>query len=337
MLLFVVGFFSTNVFAQTASDLKFYQDGKTIVLTYSLDKTANVSVQVSTDGGVTYSEPLKHVSGDVGENVHAGNNRIVWDVLAEYEKLIGEKVMFKLTAGSSKCSFIVNGVTFTMIYVQGGTFTMGATHEQTNTDSDEYPVHQVTLSDYYIGAEEVSQALWQAVMGNNPSFFKHSAKPVETVSWHDCQEFIRKLNALTGKTFRLPTEAEWEYAARGGNKSKGYKYSGSNNIDDVAWYSGNVSALPLNSQETQVGSTKNANELGIYDMSGNVSEWCADWYGSYSNSAQLNPSGASSGYSCVVRGGWRHSTSSECRISARSSNRTGDSDITTGLRLVLVL
>ena len=188
----------------------------------------------------------------------------------------------------------VNGVAFNMVKVSGGTFQMGATSEQGSyVDSDEQPVHQVTLSDYYIGETEVTQELWQAVMGSNPSKFTGSGLlPVEKVSWDDCQTFITKLNV-----FRLPTEAEWEFAARGGNSSQGYKYSGSNNIDDVAWYTNNS-----NSKTHEVG-TKAPNELGIYDMSGNVWEWCQDWDGSYSSSAQTNPTGPTSGAERVYRGG----------------------------------
>ena len=158
---------------------------------------------------------------------------------------------------------------------------MGATSEQgEDADSDEKPAHQVTLSDYYIGETEVTQALWKAVMGTNPSNFKGDSNPVEKVSWNDCQEFIRKLNSLTGRTFRLPTEAEWECAARGGNQSKGYKYSGSNKIKDVAWYDGN------SKDKTHAVKTKPSNELGLYDMSGNVNEWCWDLYGAYDGSVR---------------------------------------------------
>ena len=185
-----------------------------------------------------------------------------------------------------------------MVYVKGGTFTMGAISEQgADAYDDEKPAHSVTLSDFYIGKYEVTQAQWRAVMGSNPSSFKGDNLPVENVSWNDIQKFIQKLNAQTGKEFRLPTEAEWEYAARGGSKSRGYKYSGSNNIGDVAWYSGNSGS------KTHPVGQKQPNELGIYDMSGNVWEWCSDWYGSYSSSSQTNPKGPNSGDYRVLRGG----------------------------------
>ncbi|MBR3915349.1 MAG: formylglycine-generating enzyme family protein [Bacteroidales bacterium] len=200
-----------------------------------------------------------------------------------------------------------------MIAVEGGTFQMGATSEQgSDANDNEKPVHPVTLSDYYIGETEVTQELWQAVMGSNPSYFSgYPQRPVEYVSWNDCQEFITKLNELTGKNFRLPTEAEWEYAARGGNKSQRYKYSGSNTIGNVAWYDDNSGS------ETHDVKTKQANELGIYDMSGNVWEWCQDWYGDYSSGSQTNPTGPSSGSVRVLRGGGWNYFATYCRVSYR--------------------
>ena len=217
-----------------------------------------------------------------------------------------------------------------MVFVKGGTFTMGATAEQgSDAESDEKPTHSVTVSDFYIGKYEVTQAQWKAVMGSNPSYSKGDNLPVEWVSWNDIQEFITKLNAQTGKKFRLPTEAEWEYAARGGHKSKGYKYSGSNSISDVAWYGDNSS-----SKIHPVGQ-KSPNELGIYDMSGNVWEWCQDWYSSsaYSSSSQTNPTGPSSGSSRVLRGGsWNYSAGS-CRVSLRYYNTPDYRDFNRGFRL----
>lgn len=225
----------------------------------------------------------------------------------------------------------VNGVSFKMVPVEGGTFTMGATSEQGSAaDSDESPTHSVTLSSYYIGQTEVTQELWQAVMGSNPSNSKGSKKPVEEVSWNDCQTFITKLNSLTGKKFSLPTEAQWEYAARGGNKSKGYKYSGSNTIGDVAWYDGN------SNRQTHTVGTNTPNELGIYDMSGNVVEWCQDWYDDYSSSAQTNPTGPSSGPFRVRRGGSWYTYARTCRVSIRKFSSPDNRHDDLGLRLVLV-
>lgn len=208
----------------------------------------------------------------------------------------------------------VGDVSFNMIRVDGGTFTMGATSEQgSDAYKDEKPTHQVALSPYYIGETEVTQALWETVMGKNPSLHEGDNRPVEYVTWKDCQKFIKKLNKWTGLNFRLPTEAEWEYAARGGNKSKGYKYSGSNKIIDVAWFYNNSKG------QTHDIKTKQANELGLYDMSGNVWEWCQDWYGSYDSNMQTNPIGASSGSNFVLRGGSSSDFATSCRVSRRNN------------------
>ena len=187
-------------------------------------------------------------------------------VIINGEELCGEILTFttqlevvEIIPVEDSKTYTVNGVSFTMIGVEGGTFTMGATSEQgSDAYDDEKPTHQVTLNSYYIGETEVTQALWQAVMGSNPSYFTGNLqRPVEEVSWGDCQTFIKRLNKLTGENFRLPTEAEWEYAARGGKESKGYKYSGSNTIGDVAWYGDNSSS------KTHAVKTKQPNELGI--------------------------------------------------------------------------
>lgn len=227
-------------------------------------------------------------------------------------------------------TFTVNGVTFTMIPVEGSTFTMGATSEQgSDAYGDESPAHSVTLSDYSIGQTEVTQALWKAVMGSNPSKFQGDQRPVEKVCWNDCQEFITKLNNITGQNFRLPTEAEWEYAARGGKQSRGYKYSGSNDISDVAWYESN------STRQTHDVATKKPNELGIYDMTGNVWEWCQDWYGDYSSVSQTNPTGASSGSSRVHRGGSWSDDARRCRVSLHNGYNPVNYFGFLGMRLAL--
>ena len=224
--------------------------------------------------------------------------------------------------------YTVNGVSFTMVAVKGGTFTMGATAEQTGAESDESPTHSVTLSDYYIGETEVTQELWQAVMGSNPSYFTgNMQRPVESVTWNACQTFITKLNELTGESFALPTEAQWEYAARGGKSTKGYLYSGSNYLGDVAWYVGN------SSNTTHPVKSKSPNELGLYDMSGNVREWCADWYGSYSSTSQTNPVGPSTGSHRVLRGGGWQNLATSCRIAYREYITPGSVINYNGLRL----
>ncbi len=224
-------------------------------------------------------------------------------------------------------TFTVNGVSFSMVPVEGGTFMMGSN----NGDDDEKPVHSVTLSDYMIGETEVTQALWEAVMGSNPSYRKGDNLPVEQVSWNDCQEFIRKLNSITGQRFRLPTEAEWEYAARGGSMSQGYEYSGSDNLGDVAWYYEN------SGDKTHSVKTKDSNELGLYDMSGNVWEWCEDWYdiNAYSSHSSSNPKGPSSGSRCVYRGGSYYYGATYCRAPFRRDNYPSFRNGTVGFRLAL--
>ena len=236
-----------------------------------------------------------------------------------------------MASGSNTISIPVkDGISIDMVKVEAGTFMMGATSEMKDPSSDEKPLHQVTLTnDYYMGKYEVTQALWRAVMGSNPSYFKGDNLPVEKVSWKNCQKFISKLNKMTGRKFRLPTEAEWEYAARGGKKSRGYQYSGSNSISDVAWYDGNSGSKPH-----PVG-TKQANELGIYDMTGNVWEWCQDWIGSYLSSSQTNPTGADSGSYPVHRGGCYNDVAWGCRLSHRSCSSPDDGYDYFGLRLVL--
>ena len=237
------------------------------------------------------------------------------------------------TSEPSEQTFMVKGVEFKMIKVEGGTFSMGATSEQEyDALSCEKPVHSVTLSDYYIGETEVTQELWEAVMGSNPSYFEgDNQRPVENVSWNDCQKFIKELNRLTGKNFRLPTEAEWEYAARGGKYSKDYvyKYSGSNNSDEVAWYWWN------SDRTTHSVKTKEANKLGLYDMSGNVYEWCNDRYGDYQSNSQTNPTGPSEGGFRVLRGGSWSSLDGVVRVSYRNGDTPGSRDFYSGLRLAL--
>jgi len=260
-------------------------------------------------------------------------------------------------------SFKDDVVGIEMVFVKGGTFWMGCTSEQGgDCFVREKPAHSVTVSDFYIGKYEVTQEQWIRVMGsnNNPSYFKGGNLPVESVSWNDVQKFILKLNTMTGKKYRLPTEAEWEYAVRGGVNSKGYKYSGSNNINYVAWYNVNSGdkvlreglfdeyiigkedydgygkILTSNRNRTWAVGMKSPNEHGIYDMSGNVAEWVSDWYGDYSSVAQTNPKGPSSGVYRVSRGGSWGNDAVDCRVSkrARSDPDYGINGI--GFRLVLL-
>lgn len=243
-------------------------------------------------------------------------------------------------------SFNVNGESFDMIFVEGGTFAMGCTNEQGDDCEDkEKPKHKETVSSFYIGKYEVTQKLWKAVMGaDHKQFYNSDCEdcPAENVSWNDAQEFITKLNALTDSTFRLPTETEWEYAARGGNRSKKYKYSGSNDIEEVAWYIENYQKSKYGLQGTThpVG-MKKANELGIYDMSGNVWEWCEDWYTKeyYQNGKQVHPDwplkGSTHFFRRVLRGGSWGGEATGCRVSYIDFDTGSYSDEYGGFRLVL--
>lgn len=235
-------------------------------------------------------------------------------------------------------TFTVNGVTFEMVLVKGGSFTMGCTSQIGDCDEDERPAHDVTLSDYYIGKYEVTQGLWRAVMGSEVTwnggwtgeYGRGDNFPVYRMSWEECQEFVRRLNQKTGLSFRLPTEAEWEYAARGGEKSQGYRYCGSNNLSSIAWYSYNGGSMAH-----PVG-LKAPNELGIYDMSGNVCELCHDWYGNYSRTNQTNPTGPNKGEYRSCRGGsWYHGD--RCAlVSHRNYATTDNRDASYGFRIVLI-
>ena len=220
-------------------------------------------------------------------------------------------------------------VSFKMIRVEGGSFLMGSPDKVPNTFSDEKPQHEVTLSDYFIGETQVTQALWRAVMDNNPSVFEGDNNPVDSVSWNDCQEFLKKLNSKTGQAFRLPTEAEWEYAARGGNKSRGFRFAGSDDIDEVAWYS------PKSEEKTHPVKQKQANELGLYDMSGNVLEWCQDRYGRYGRDMETNPTDPSKVSYRVLRGGSWCNNAQFCRVATRFYGAPGGQDCHRGFRLAL--
>ena len=215
---------------------------------------------------------------------------------------------------------VITNILNNMVYVQGGSFMMGANDSEAH--DNEKPVHQETVSSFRIDKYEVTQKLWTAIMGSNPSYFKGENLPVEEVSWSDCQDFIKKLNRLTGLSFRLPTEAEWEYAARGGNKSNGYKYSGSNTIGNVGWHYDN------SSNKTHPVGTKSPNELGLYDMTGNVAEWTSD-----KNSSNYSSIRKSS--NVVLRGGCWYTYAWDARVSRRIGHAPTSGFNYLGLRLVL--
>ena len=237
--------------------------------------------------------------------------------------------------------FTVNGVTFQMVAMDGGTFSMGVDSTlvvEGFANLDEMPAHEVTLSPYSIGQTEVTQELWEAVMGENPSSFTGDLqRPVDQVSWEDCQEFIARLNELTGENFRLPTEAEWEFAARGGIDGDSTLYAGSDSINEVAWYFDNSYAMGNESEDygTHAVGTKLANALGLFDMSGNVSEWCADWYGAYTEEAQTDPAGPETGLRRVIRGGGWFSFDGDNRVTARNYEAPHRRSSSLGFRLAL--
>ena len=327
-------------------------------------KVTNITINPSGEVSVEVGKTTTLIATVTPEN--ATNKDIIWSSLNENIATVDAQtgVVTGVSAGTETIrATAANGsevvadksVTVTqytphageseMVFVQGGIFTMGCTSEQgSDCWNSETPTHQVTLSSYYIGKHQVTQVQWVAVMGSNPSYWKGDNLPVETVSWNDIvgtsgnsevingiryyeNGFIYKLNALTGKKYRLPTESEWEYAARGGNQSKGYKYSGSSNINDVAWYYSNSSS------RTQNVGTKQANELGIHDMSGNVYEWCSDSYGSYTSTSKTNPTGPATGSYRVVRGGGWYDSAENVRVSGHSINASDGRSRIIGFRL----
>lgn len=214
-------------------------------------------------------------------------------------------------------TFEVNGIPFDMVRVDGGSFMMSS-----YAGNYGWPVHRETVQTFYLGRTEVTQELWKAVMGVNPSYFKGSDLPVESVSWDDCQRFIERLNQRIGENFRLPSEAEWEYAARGGNRSQGYKYSGSNDFEQVGWSNDNSGA------QTHPVGRKLANEIGLFDMSGNVFEWCQDyWYD--------NENAPNSCHYRVCRGGSWSVMRKDSRVDCHSFNSHDMKCSSIGLRLAL--
>ncbi len=249
-------------------------------------------------------EPSKNVVGGLSEDLNVDQTK--------------QRLSRAQNSGEQVERFSVNGVTFEMVRVDGGSFIMGSY----NGESDEQPVHSKTVGTFYIGKTEVTQNLWSAVMGSNPSSHRGENLPVENVSWYNCQEFVERLSRLTGHFFRLPTEAEWEYAARGGNKSRAYTYSGSEDIYRVAWHHDN------SGMTTHPVGMKSGNELGIFDMSGNVWEWCSDNY----NPSYSQPRNSSLR---VNRGGSWLNAATDCRVAVRRYRMPSRRNNDLGLRLAL--
>jgi formylglycine-generating enzyme required for sulfatase activity len=313
--------------AQKVSNVRAEQVGQEIVVSYSLETNSacEINLLISQDNGATWGTSLKNVKGAVGGNISSGEKQINWKVLEERESLVGDKIKFKVTARASSQK-LKEFREPEMVFVQGGIFQMGSS----SGELDERPIHSITLGSFYIGKFEVTQYQWKAIMGNNPSYFQNCDQcPVESVSWREVQDFIIKLNSLTGKKYRLPTEAEWEYAAKGSKSSNGYLYSGSSNLNSVSWYKENSDI------KTHTVGSKLPNEIGIYDMTGNVMEWCSDWYGNYNVSGKSNPLGPINGDFKVLRGGSWRSLPTDCRTSFRQKNDLETRHITGGFRLVL--
>ena len=283
--------------------------------------------------GQHVGQPVFIDGQQVGETPFSGTVAVCSVVeIGQSKEKLAAKLEHKQTVRHTHNVASGGGNVGNMVFVKGGTFTMGCTSEQgSECYDDEKPSRMVTVGDFYIGKYEVTQKEWRDVMGSNPSGFSSCGDncPVENISWNDAQEFIKRLNAKTGKRYRLPTEAEWEYASRGGSQSKGYKYSGSNNIDAVALYMSN------SGRKIQPVGTKQANELGLHDMSGNVWEWVSDWHGNYSGSAASNPQGPSSGSYRVYRGGNWRSNAQRCRVTVRDYGHPPYRYNAVGLRLAL--
>ena len=320
LLIGVIIVISSWAFPQKITNLTQKIENGRVVIYYDLkgDKNQIFNINITAvKNGKTIKPAV--IAGKL--NVSPGKNKTIW-----WEPVLEGRDLNGWIIGLEASLQL-----FDMVFVKGGTFQMGSNNE----DSDEKPIHTVTVSDFYMSATEVTQAQWKAVMGSNPSNWKGDNLPVESVSWNDVQKFLKKLNKSTGENYRLPTEAEWEYAARGGVEKNGRssqtKYAGSNNIDEVAWYDDNSGS------KTHPVGQKNPNELGLYDISGNVWEWCNDWYDEdyYSSSSINNPQGANSGGARVLRGGSWYYDAWNCRVANRLSNSPALRLSDFGFRLVL--
>jgi len=329
LVIIFIFLFAVGAFAAEVTNEKVRQVGNRVIFEFDItgdqgeDSEINLTLTIK---GKTYTMDKLHLEGDLGKTKTGKGKKIYWNVLQDFPRGLTTSVEWNLSAGGGK---LVKDPTtgIEMAFVKGGCYQMGDTFGE----SDEKPVHEVCLDDFYIGKYEITQGQWKAIMRNNPSWFKDCGDncPVEHVSWNNIQEFIQKLNNKTGKNYRLPTEAEWEYAARSGGNSE--KYSGENNVDSVAWY------YPNSGNKTHPIGTKEPNGLGIYDMSGNVWEWVSDWYDSnyYKNRPKNNPTGPNSGFSRVLRGGSWSNNARSLQATSRSYGPPGNRSSLNGLRLLL--
>lgn len=309
----------------------------------SKDKSTQIQVSLNNSFGVWFGCNIENARLTIDDQ-YVGNASGIYELTVGKHKILAtaygyqdykrtievgeDKTNFTIIMRSLSPELMVNGIPLNMKWIGGGTFQMGLLPGKNNETINEQTA-SVTLSNYCISETEVTQALWNAVMDSNPSINVGDDKPVENVSWNDCQEFIRKLNQITGKNFRLPTEAEWEFAARGGNDGESWIYSGSNEINDVAWYVGN------SNNSTSPVKRKKPNNLGLYDMSGNVYEWCNDWFGDYDYNPQTDPQGPSSGKNRVVRGGGYQNSEGQCHVTKRQQGDPEKSSSSVGFRLAL--
>ncbi|HOK06313.1 MAG TPA: formylglycine-generating enzyme family protein [Syntrophales bacterium] len=333
ILMFLIVFFvPATIFAAELKNERARQEGNRLVISYDLEgkeREADVNLTITVEGK-TYKSSDLHVEGDVGKVRTGRGKRISWNILQDFPRGFRGAVDWELTTGGDAFTDVTTGMSF--VFVKGGCYQMGDTFG--GGDRDEKPVHEVCVDDFYIGKYEVTQGQWQRIMGSNPSHFSSCGDncPVENVSWRDVQEFIRKLNNQSGKRYRLPTEAEWEYAARSGGKRE--KWSGTSDgssLGDYAWYDANSGG------QTHPVGQKRPNGLGLHDMSGNVWEWCQDWYGRnyYSSSGRDNPGGPSSGSNRVYRGGSWFNNAAAARAAYRYGYAPGIRDGHLGFRLAL--
>jgi len=322
-----------TAFAAEVKNDRATMEGNRVVWEYDLEGAANQPAQVTlsvTIAGKTYAGKDLHLEGDIGKVVPGRGKKLWWNVLRDFPRGVSSKVDWELMAVGVTYTDPVKGME--LVFVKGGCYQMGDTFGEGG--SDEKPVHEVCVSDFYIGKYEVTQGEWEKVMGSNPSKFKKGPRyPVEMVSWRDVQEFMRKLNLQGGRKYRLPTEAEWEYAARSGGKKE--RFAGTSDIlqfGTVAWYSGNSGG------STHPVGEKAPNGLGLYDMNGNVWEWCSDWYEGnyYATSPKADPQGPPDGGYPVLRGGswFTEGVLLYFRTSFRVSVYPGSRDYTNGFRVV---
>ena len=315
--------------AQAVADVVLTQEQTRMRIDYAISSQIETYLYASRDSGKTYI-PIRQLTGNYGLQTVSGRNTVYWDALGEWGEFSSD-VTVKVVIPDTIRRIVIADVPFTFVYVQGGTYMMGASDTKKKSLSD--APHQVTVSSFYIATTEVTQRQWQAVMADKRPVSKKNM-PVNFVSYNDAQLFVQQLSNLTGMRIDIPTEAEWEYAARGGVRTRNYRFAGSNNSHEVAW----IGRMPTEDNDynpINPVAKKRPNEIGLYDMTGNLYEWCRDWYASYDTNFKVNPEGPKQGEHRVARGGSWQNKSGECEVHSRfhfpPSNRMSD----TGLRIVI--